>query len=87
MWYRFQQSGDFINMETFDVFGDTFKSEGWTPAGVAFAGIDFSLGPRFALTTEARYTYARAKMGADFDGFEKIDLSGYGLTAGFSVRF
>jgi hypothetical protein len=87
MWYRFQQDGDFINMETFDVFADTFKSEGWTPTGIAFLGVDFSLGPRFALTTEARYTYGRAKLGADFSGFDKIDLSGYDLLAGFSVRF
>jgi hypothetical protein len=87
MWYRFRQKGDFINMETFDVFNDTFRSEGWTPTAIAFAGVDVSLGPRFALTTEGRYTYGRAKLGADFSGFDKIDLSGYGVSAGFSVRF
>jgi hypothetical protein len=87
MWYRFKQDGDFINMETFDVFGDTFQSSGWAPTAIGFAGLDISLTPRLALTGEGRYTWARASMSSDFSGFEKIDLSGYNASLGLYVRF
>ncbi len=87
MWYRFEQDGDFINMETMEVFGDTFQSEGWTGTLNGFGGVDVSLGPRFGVTAEARYTSAKAPLGEDFSGFDRIDLSGYNATLGFYVRF
>jgi len=87
MWYRFKQEGDFIDFKTFDVFNDQFTSEGWAPTAHALAGFDYSLGPRFALQTQAKYTWAKAKMGEDFDGFSKIDLSGLAATVGVYVRF
>ncbi|MGQ0639775.1 MAG: hypothetical protein ACT4P6_03245 [Gemmatimonadaceae bacterium] len=87
MWYRFKQVGDFINFETFDVFPDAFESSGWTPTANGFGGVDISLGPRFGFTAEGRYTWAKATLSSDFDGFERIDLSGYNGTLGFYVRF
>ncbi|HJU72756.1 MAG TPA: hypothetical protein VJ717_03350 [Gemmatimonadaceae bacterium] len=87
MWYRFRQEGDFINMETTEVFPDKFESTGWTVTATGFGGLDVSLGPRFGFTGEGRYTWARAPMSEDFDGFERIDLSGYQASLGFYVRF
>lgn len=87
MWYRFRQTGDFIDFETTDVFPDTFESSGWTPTAHGFAGVDYSLTPRLALNGEARYTWARAKLGPDFEGFDGIDLSDIGVTLGLNVRF
>jgi hypothetical protein len=87
MWYRFQQQGDFVDFETNEIFPDELESSGWTPTGHALAGIDVSLGPRFLLTGEGRYTWARASLGNDFVGFDRIDLSGFALTAGVAVRF
>lgn len=87
MHYRFEQSGDFIDFDTTRVFFDEFSSKGWTPTGHAFAGLDVSLSPRFVFTTEARYEWARTKLGADFAGFDPIDLSGVKMTAGFSIRY
>lgn len=87
MWYRFRQEGDFIDHDTFEVFDDTFRSEGWTPAWNGFAGVDVSLGPRFGFTGEARYTWAKATLDSDFSGFDPIDLSGYNASLGFYVRF
>jgi hypothetical protein len=51
------------------------------------AGVDVSLTPRFVLTGEGRYTYAKAKMDEDFIDFDKIDLSGFAITAGLAIRF
>ncbi len=87
MWYRFEQQGDFIDFTTSKVFPDHFLSEGWTPTLQAFIGTDVSLNPRFAVTAEGRYQWARSRLSQDFSKFEPIDLSGFALTAGFSIRY
>ncbi len=87
MWYRLRQRGDFINMETLEVFSDTFQSSGFTPLVNGFGGLDISLSPRYGLTGEGRYMWASAAMGRDFSGFDRIDLSGYNASFGLYVRF
>jgi hypothetical protein len=87
MWYRFRQQGDFIDFATSEVFPDRFVSEGWTPTIQAFAGTDVSLTPRFAVTAEGRYQWARSRLSRDFSQFQPIDLSGFAVTAGFSIRY
>jgi hypothetical protein len=87
MWYRFAQTGDFIDFNTLRVFPDSFDSNGWTPTVHGIGGVDISLHPRFALTTEARYEWGKAQLSSDFAGFDRLDLSGFTLTTGISVRY
>lgn len=87
MHYRFAQNGDFVDFQTDDVFSESLASSGWTSALYAATGATLSLSPGFGLTGELRYDRAQAALGRDFEGFEKISLSGVGLTAGFLVRF
>jgi hypothetical protein len=87
MWYRLHQWGDFVDFADSSVFTSSIGSDAWALTGHAFAGLDVSLSPRFVLTGEARYTYAKAPLGTDFTGFNRIDLSGFSLTAGVAVRF
>jgi hypothetical protein len=89
LWYRYRQSGDFVDFATTDlnVFNRTLSSSAWTPEAHVMGGLDYSLTPRLALTGEARYTWARAPMGSQFSGFDKIDLTGIAGTAGLSIRF
>jgi len=87
MYYKFRQAGDFINFQTNDVFPSIYESAGWTGTGHAMAGVDYSLGPRFALTTEARYLWSKAELSNDFSGFERLDLSGLSTTIGLSIRY
>ena len=87
LWYRFAQDGDFIDFATLHVFGDHFNSDGWTPMAQAFVGTDVSLNPRFAVTAEGRYQWARANLSRDFAGFDRIDLSGFAVTAGIAIRY
>jgi opacity protein-like surface antigen len=87
MYYRFTQQGDFVDEETLDVFGAELRSSEWTLTAHGLAGVDFSLSPRVALNTEARYNWARANMSADFSNFDRIDLSGLVATAGLTLRF
>ena len=86
MWYQLRQEGDFVDFDTNDVFTDELVSSRWTPTAHGAAGVDYSLGPRLALTGEGRYTWARANMSSDFAGFNRIDLSGISATVGLSVR-
>jgi len=87
MFYTFRQEGDFINFQNNDVFPSTYASDGWAATGYGAAGIDYSIGPRLALTTEARYSWSSAQLSRDFSGFGHLDLSGLSTTVGLAVRF
>ena len=88
-WYRFRQVGSFIDFTdpALAVFDDAFQTSGWGPTAYGAAGIDYSLGARVALNLDARYMYAKATVGEDFRGFDRIDLSGLSTTAGITLRF
>jgi len=92
MWYRFKQNGDFVDFATDPQFPDIFTAElessGWAPMAHGAAGIDYTLGPWLAITGEARYQWAKARLDPDiFVDYDKIDLSGVTGTVGFKVRF
>ena len=87
MWYRFKQSGDFVDYKTLAVFNTDLKSSGWAPTAYATAGFDLSIHPNLAISTEARYHLARATMSSDFNQFNKIDLSGLTASVGLSFRY
>ena len=86
VWWKFAQEGDFVDFETLEIFTDHFTSSGAAGTVHALAGVEMSLGPRFALTAEGRYSWAEAEMDRDFVGFEPIDLSGLRLTVGVTAR-
>ena len=92
MYYKFKQSGDFVDFasdpEFPDIFSATLESSGWTPMVHGAAGIDYTMGPWLALTAEARYQWAKARLDPEvFVDYDKIDLSGVTGTVGFKVRF
>jgi hypothetical protein len=69
------------------VFHDTFMSEGWATVAQAFGGLDYTLSPRFAVTSEARYGWSRGELSRDFAGFDRIDLSGFSTSIGLTIRY
>lgn len=88
MHYQFRQKGDFIDFERGnDVFRDEYNSSQWTNTWQLTGGLDWNLSHRFALTSQARYLFAKADLQRDFSGFDPIDLSGLAITAGLSIRF
>jgi hypothetical protein len=86
MEYKFRQAGDFVDFATLNVFHDAFVSQGWTPAAHAAAGLDITLGSFTMANFEMRYLWAKAPMGADFDDFDHMDLSGLSVTGGLTFR-
>ncbi len=87
MYYRFHQTGDFVDFSNFDVFHSTMESSGWTNMAYGATGVDYALSTRLGLLTEARYERAHGPMSSDFVGFDRIDLSGVSVTAGLHLRF
>ncbi|MBV9881261.1 MAG: outer membrane beta-barrel protein [Gemmatirosa sp.] len=87
MWYRFEQTGDFTDYKTLDVFSNTYTSSRWAREAHAMLGTDYSITPRLALTGEVRYTWGSSPLSEDFSGYRPIDLSGAAATAGLTVRF
>ena len=86
-WYRFRQTGDFVDFETFDVFNTTIQTTGWGATGYAGGGMEFTLRPGVALATDARWRFGGADVGGDFEGFDRIDLSGLAVTTGLTFSF
>ena len=86
-WYRFHQSGDFIDFKTNNIFPSTLESSGWAPTARGMAGAEYTISPRLALTGQETYTWAKGGLSNDFSGFNRIDLSGLSTTFGLSVRF
>jgi hypothetical protein len=87
MHYRFRQAGDWVDFKTMDVFPSEYESDGWAPMADAQTGIDYSLSARFALTGEARYVWSKGSLSQDFQGFQKLDLSGFSTSIGVAVRY
>jgi outer membrane protein W len=87
MWYHFEQTGDFVDYQTLNVFTHDYDSSAWTTTAHVLAGFDYSLSPRWSLTTEGRYSWAKANLSDEFSNFNAIDLSGFTTTVGLYVRF
>jgi hypothetical protein len=87
MYYRFQQQGNFVDMQSLAIFPSTYESAGWALTGYGRVGIDYSLNPWLALTTEARYLVGNTSLSSDFQGFGRLDLSGLSTTVGLTLRF
>ena len=86
--YKFEQNGEFVDSESpnLDIFRDRLSTNGWAPTAHGLAGFDLALTPRWGVTTEARYSWAKGKTSGDFENY-RIDLSGLSATMGLHVRF
>jgi opacity protein-like surface antigen len=91
-WYELKQKGDFVDIGDPDVegdefiFNDVFKSDDWTFAQHAFAGVDIKLTRSFGLILEGRYYWADADVQGDYEGFNSIDLDGARAMIGFNWK-
>ena len=87
MYYSFKQDGEFVDYQTLDIIPLSLQSKAWTPTGYGAVGMDYTISPRVGLVSEARYDFARAEMSSEFNGFDRIDLSGISLNVGLNFRF
>jgi hypothetical protein len=85
VWYKLEQTGEFVDSEDLSIFPATLSSPGWALTAHVFGGLEVSLNPNLFLTLEARYAWADSALNEDvFEAFNPIDLTGLGITAGVS---
>ena len=77
------QTGEFV--DELGYFDDTFASKGWGTGVFLFGGTDIRMTRHAFLNAEVRHVEASATLGADFEGFDPLDLGGLRISAG--VRF
>jgi hypothetical protein len=88
MYYRFAQSGDFVDFLDNSIFYGEMESSGSSWSGHLLAGAQYSLSRYFLLTGEARYSWSNAELDRySYSGYDPIDLSGLQATMGIGVRF
>ncbi len=77
------QAGEFV--DEIGYFEDTFTSKGWGTGVHLFGGADIRMTRHAFLNAEVRHVEAGGELGADFGGFDPLDLGGLRISAG--VRF
>ncbi len=87
MYYRVRQNGDFVNIDNLAIFTDLLESDGWTPAVFVNAGADVHVYRRAFLNVDGRYLWASPQLGEPWRAFEELDLAGFRLSGGISIRF
>jgi hypothetical protein len=87
LWYRLEQTGDFVDFVDLSVFPSTFESRGWAPTAHVLTGVDVRVARRILLTVDGRYQWAAATLTSTWVDFDPIDLSGFRLTGGINVVF
>jgi len=90
-YYRFDQSGDWVDDEDPDnvvIFPSDFTSGGRGKQLHGLAGLDVSVHKNLYFTGEARYLSADAAINKQFfDGFDDVDLAGFQFSVGISAWF
>jgi hypothetical protein len=86
-YYDLQQAGDFVDFQTFKVFYDSFRSNGWAPSASVFGGSEIRVWRQLFLDAEGRYVWAKGELHSDFVGFDGIDLNGFRFSTGIHVKF
>ena len=85
-WYKLKQKGDFVDFTDLSIFEAELESDAWGFAKHVFTGIDIKITRNFGAVLEFRYYWAEASVKDDFQGFERIDLDGGRIMAGFNFR-
>jgi hypothetical protein len=86
-WYTLEQEGEFVDVDTFDIFADQLHSSGSSDQLHLFGGAEWWAHPQFGITAEAKYLWGSAPLHDSYRAFKEINLRGFQITAGFATRF
>jgi opacity protein-like surface antigen len=87
--YTYEQSGDFVDEQTLNVFSARLGSRDWVAALQGGAGLQWSVSPRLLLTGDLRYLHATGdgdEPSQEFAGY-RVNLSGVSSMVGLTLRF
>lgn len=87
MWYRFRQTGDFVDFNTLEIFDAELRSSGWTPTAYLGGGVDINVFKHTYLVVDLRYSWAKPELDEDYLSFDNLDLTGLRASAGLQWHF
>jgi hypothetical protein len=82
--WRYAQWGEFINFDDLTVQEGYAQTNTYSLGFNARAGMGFKFNPAFGVFLEAKYHYLKGQLSSFFEGFEKLDLSGFSANIGFT---
>jgi opacity protein-like surface antigen len=85
--YDLEESGEFIDFDTFDIFEGTFDTDGNAFGAFFLLGLEIPITEGVGVFAEGRWHSVEDELDGDFEGFGDIDLGGRELAAGVSFRF
>jgi hypothetical protein len=85
--FQYRETGEFIDFDTFEIFGAGFRDEGVGVGVYAAAGLEVAVTRTFLLFGEVRRHFVHAEHSRDFAGFGSFDLDATQVGFGFTVRF
>ena len=88
-FFEYEEFGDFVDFgdPALPVGFDRFRDQGAAFQTHALAGIELPLGESWSLMFEGKYTWVDEELGDDFAGLGTLDLGGFSISAGASIRF
>ncbi|NIM12974.1 MAG: hypothetical protein GTO45_12675 [Candidatus Aminicenantes bacterium] len=86
--WKYEQWGDFVDAQTWLVSEDEYvESSAYTPGFNGKAGFVVRFSRYLGVSFEARYLYLKGDLSAFFEGFEKLDMSGFTYSLGLNLFF
>lgn len=88
-FFEYEEIGDFVDFgdPALPVGFDRFRDQGAAFQTHVLAGVELPLGERWSLMFEGKHTWVDEELGDDFAGLGTIDLGGFSISAGASIRF
>lgn len=85
--YDLEETGDFIDFDSGDVFFGSFSTSGDAFGWFWLVGVEVSVTDQVGIFGEARWNDASDELRGDFLDFGRLDLGGRDLSLGVSFRF
>lgn len=85
--WDFYQDGYFVDVDTLEVFRDTFTDDGVSGALRAGIGLRINITKNIDFDLSAQQDFADDELAGDFEGFGDLDLGAKSYLAGITLRF
>ena len=83
--WRYEQWGDFINFEDGTVEEGYAETKAYTPSFNVRAGFAFKISREVGVSFEAKHIYLKGELSSLFEGFEKLDMTGWTYSLGVNL--